>query len=217
MKKTERICEWPYSGQLQGWLPSLPSCIVPVIRQEPATVRQKVEPNYRSIIYTHLQEELMITVMHRSALTLLTMSLAAQFCLPTGAENTTLTGSASKTTVKSSATKRFFQEHPKVKSATIGAGVGTAAGAVTGLISGKGVVRGAAIGAGTGAGVGLIESSSTMKRHPIIKNVAVGTAAGLGLGLAASRGEHKGKRVGQAAGVGAAVGLAAGLLKDRLR
>ncbi|MBY0357815.1 MAG: glycine zipper family protein [Candidatus Obscuribacterales bacterium] len=110
--------------------------------------------------------------------------------------------------------RTFFQRHPKVKAATVGAGVGTAAGAVTGLISGRGVVRGAAIGAGTGAGVGLVRSSNTMKRHPIVKNVTTGTLVGLGVGAAASRGH---RRALQGAGIGAAVGLGASLLKGDLR
>lgn len=109
--------------------------------------------------------------------------------------------------------RSYWQRHPKVKAVAIGAGVGTAAGAVTGMIAGKGVLRGAAIGAGTGAGVGLVRSSRTMKRHPIIMDTATGTLAGLGLGAAASR---RGKRIGQATGVGAAVGLAAGLLRNGL-
>lgn len=110
--------------------------------------------------------------------------------------------------------RTYFQRHPKVKAVAVGAGVGTAAGAVTGLISGRGVVRGAAIGAGTGAGVGLVRSSRTMQRHPIVKNVTTGTLVGLGVGAAASR--HR-KRVWQGAGVGAAVGLGASLLKGDLR
>lgn len=109
--------------------------------------------------------------------------------------------------------RTFWQKHPKVKAATIGAGVGAGAGAVTGLIARRGVVRGAAIGAGTGAGVGLVRSSETMKRHPIIKDVSTGTLVGLGIGAAAGRrgGALKG------AGVGAAVGLGASLLKNGLR
>lgn len=110
--------------------------------------------------------------------------------------------------------RTFFQRHPRVKAATIGAGVGTAAGAVTGLVSGRGVLRGAAIGAGTGAGVGLIHTSPTMKRHPIVRDVAEGSLVGLGVGAAASR---KGKRMLQGAGVGAAVGLGVGLLKEGLK
>ena len=125
-----------------------------------------------------------------------------------------LHGGVQKTT---SATKRFFQQHDKIRSATVGAGVGTAAGAITGLVSGKGVLRGAAIGAGTGAGIGLIETSKTLKRHPIIKSIATGTTAGLGLGAAASGGEHSVKRVGEGAAVGAALGLGLGLLKDKLK
>ena len=106
--------------------------------------------------------------------------------------------------------RTYFQKHPKVKSAVIGAGVGAGAGAVTGLISHRGIFRGAAIGAGTGAGVGLIRSSQTLKRHPIIRDVATGTAAGFGLGAAASR---HGRTMGKSAAVGAAVGLGYNLLK----
>ncbi len=110
--------------------------------------------------------------------------------------------------------RTFWQRHPKVKAAAIGAGVGTAAGAVTGLVSGRGVVRGGLIGAGTGAGVGLVRSSDTLKRHPIIRDVATGGLVGLGFGAAASR---RSKRVWQGAGVGSAAGLAYGLLKHGLR
>lgn len=108
--------------------------------------------------------------------------------------------------------RTFWQKHPKVKAATIGAGVGAGAGAVTGLISGRGIVRGAAIGAGTGAGVGLVRSSKTMKRHPIVRDVATGGLIGLGIGGAASR--HRGWLKGAA--VGSAVGLGWGLLKNGL-
>lgn len=110
--------------------------------------------------------------------------------------------------------RKFFRRHPKVKAVAIGAGVGTAAGAVTGLISKRGVVRGAAIGAGAGAGAGLIRSSTIMKRHPIMKDVATGTVAGLGFGAAASR---RGSTALKGAGVGAAVGLGYSLLKGELR
>lgn len=70
------------------------------------------------------------------------------------------------------------------------------------------------IGAGTGAGVGLVRSSHTMKRHPIVRDVASGTLIGLGLSAAATRGR---KRMWQGTGVGAAVGLGYGLLKNGLR
>lgn len=115
----------------------------------------------------------------------------------------------SKQHVSSKAT--YWQRHPKVKAATVGAGVGTAAGALTGLVTRKGVVKGAAIGAGTGAGVGLIRSSHTMKRHPIMKDVATGSAIGLGLGMAGGRGRHHNLK---ATGVGAAIGLGVGLVKN---
>jgi hypothetical protein len=136
------------------------------------------------------------------------LALITQTITPSWADSTTLHGSASKTHLKSST---YFSQHPKVKAATIGAGVGAGAGALTGLITHKGVMRGAAIGAGTGAGVGLVQSSRTMKRHPIIKDVAEGTLVGGGLGLAGSR---QGRTAVKTAGVGAAVGLGAGLLKN---
>ncbi|MBX9939187.1 MAG: hypothetical protein K2Y32_08050 [Candidatus Obscuribacterales bacterium] len=110
--------------------------------------------------------------------------------------------------------RTYWQKHPKVRATALGAGVGTAAGAVTGLVSGRGVVRGGLIGAGTGAGVGLVRSSETMKRHPIVRDVASGTLVGLGLSAAATRGK---KRLWQGTGVGAAVGLGYGLLKNGLR
>jgi len=105
----------------------------------------------------------------------------------------------------------YWSRHPKIKSAAIGAGVGTAAGAVTGLVTGRGVVRGAAIGAGAGAGVGLLRSSHTMRRHPILNDVATGSVVGLGLGLAGGR--HHGTAA-RATAVGAAVGLGVGLFKN---
>ncbi|MBX9687495.1 MAG: hypothetical protein K2X27_12380 [Candidatus Obscuribacterales bacterium] len=108
--------------------------------------------------------------------------------------------------------RSFWQRHPKVKAATIGAGVGAGAGALTGLIAHRSIVRGAAIGAGAGAGVGLVRSSSTLKRHPIVRDVGTGTLVGLGIGAAAGR--HGGTLKG--AGIGAAVGLGVGLLKHGL-
>lgn len=106
--------------------------------------------------------------------------------------------------------RTYFQRHPKVKAATIGAGVGAGAGALTGLVTGRGIIRGGAIGAGTGAGVGLVRSSTTMKRHPIIRDVATGTLVGGGLGWAGSR--RRGT-IAKGAGVGAAIGLGVGLFK----
>ncbi|MGD9683118.1 MAG: hypothetical protein AB7W16_18165 [Candidatus Obscuribacterales bacterium] len=109
--------------------------------------------------------------------------------------------------------RTYFQKHPKIKAATVGAGVGAGAGALTGLMARRGVLRGAAIGAGTGAGVGLIRSSSTLKRHPIVRDAATGATAGLGFGAAASR-RVFGKTTGKAAAAGAAVGLGYGLFKN---
>lgn len=125
-----------------------------------------------------------------------------------------LQGTASRNTAGLTGTKKFFAEHPKVKSATVGAGVGAGVGAVTGLITHKGVLRGGAVGASTGAGVGLLQSSDTMKRHPIVKDLAQGTLVGAGIGLAAHSGHGTGKKTTQAAIAGAAVGLGAGLLKN---
>lgn len=99
--------------------------------------------------------------------------------------------------------RTYWQRHPKVKSAAIGAGVGAGAGAVTGLVSGRGVLRGAAIGAGTGAGVGLIRSSRTMRRHPLAKDLATGAAVGFGLGASSSR---RGSTMVKATAIGTAVG-----------
>jgi len=114
---------------------------------------------------------------------------------------------------RTSQAKTYFQTHPKVKKAAIGAGVGTATGAAVGLISGKGVLRGAAIGAGTGATVGAVSGSQTLKRHPYMKDMAIGTLGGAGLSLAMNKGHGKGKRVVEGAALGAAVGLGAGFLK----
>ncbi|MDZ4835131.1 MAG: hypothetical protein SGJ27_15250 [Candidatus Melainabacteria bacterium] len=104
----------------------------------------------------------------------------------------------------------YFQKHPKVKSAVVGAGVGAAGGAVAGLVSGRGVLRGAAIGGGTGAGVGLIRSSRTMKRHPLAKDMATGAAVGFGLGAASSR---RGSTMVKSAAIGTAVGGGVHFLK----
>ena len=120
------------------------------------------------------------------------------------------TGSATRVRVHHSAS--YWQRHPKVKSAAIGGGVGAASGALVGGLTHHGVMRGAAIGAGTGAGVGLIRSSQTMKRHPIVKDVATGSAVGLGLGWAGGRG---GSRAFKGAAIGGAVGLGAGLLRHK--
>ena len=130
--------------------------------------------------------------------------------------DTTLQGSTSKSKYQqTTGLKGYFQRHPKVKSATVGAGVGAGVGAVTGLISGKGTMRGAAIGAGTGVGGGLVRSSKTLDSHPVVKDTATGTLLGAGLGLAASRGHGKGKKIAAATAVGAALGLGTGLLKDK--
>lgn len=106
--------------------------------------------------------------------------------------------------------RTFFQKHPKVKAATLGAGVGAGVGALTGLLTHQSVMRGALIGAGTGAGVGLLRSSSIMARHPIMRNVATGSLAGLGIGGAMGR--HRGLA---GLGIGAAVGLGASLLNGQ--
>jgi hypothetical protein len=113
-----------------------------------------------------------------------------------------------------SRTRNYLYQHPKVKSATVGALVGTAGGAAVGLLSGRGIGRGALIGAGTGAGVGLIRSSEILKRHPIARSTATGTAAGLGLGMIASRSHHAGLK---GAAVGGAIGLGFGALGSVLR
>lgn len=108
----------------------------------------------------------------------------------------------------------YFQDHPKVRAVTMGAGVGAAAGAVTGLVANRGIMRGALIGAGTGAGVGLIRSSHIMHRHPIVNDTLTGSAVGLGLGWAA--GGHGRNWAGKGLAVGSALGLGAGLLRNGL-
>jgi hypothetical protein len=107
--------------------------------------------------------------------------------------------------------RTYWQRHPMQKGAAIGGGVGAAGGAIAGLISGRGILRGAAIGAGTGAGVGVVRTSETMKRHPVVRDTATGGLAGLGLGWASSR---RGSTIGKTAGVGAAGGFGYALLKD---
>jgi hypothetical protein len=121
------------------------------------------------------------------------------------------------TSVRTPERRTYFQRHPKQKAALIDGGIGTAVGGVTGLVTHKGFFRGAAIGAGAGAGVGLIRSSDTMKRHPIVKDLATGTVAGLGVGMAASRGHGAVGRIGKITAVGAAAGLGLGLLKNKFQ
>jgi hypothetical protein len=148
----------------------------------------------------------MIRSLEKSVLPLLSLAVVGtQTMLP--GEATTYQAGVTRARVKHTT---YWQRHPKVKSAAIGAGVGTAAGAATGLLTGRGVGRGAVIGAGTGAGVGLIRSSHTMKRHPIVNDTATGAAVGLGLGLAGGRSHGF---AGKATAVGAAVGLGIGMFK----
>src|SRR5437016_736462 len=64
----------------------------------------------------------------------------------------------------------WFHQHPKIRAATIGAGIGAIAGGAVGLIRGRHVGRAIASGAGAGAGIGLIRSSNHLKRHPIIQD-----------------------------------------------
>lgn len=178
---------------------------------------------------------MLIFFAHKSVAGALALSISVILCSCAFAQSTTLNGSVNRThtskTIKSEVSsvqqrpkviykkvyverkdnRTYFQRHPKVKAATIGAGVGAGAGAVTGLVTRRGVVRGAAIGAGTGAGVGLVRSSKTMKRHPIVKNTATGALVGLGLGAAGSR---RGSTVTKTTAAGAAVGLGYGLFKQ---
>lgn len=157
----------------------------------------------------------LMTLTTKISATAMAALVAGLFTLtPVQAQSTYLNGSASKGTANTSATKRYFNAHPKVKSATIGAGVGAGVGAVGGLVTGRGVLRGAAVGAGTGTGVGLLQSSQTMKRHPVMKDVAQGTLVGAGLGLATHRGHGTAKKTTQTAVAGAAVGLGIGLIKN---
>lgn len=154
----------------------------------------------------------MVTSGTRAVGVLAAAAFALQLSAPALASDTTFHGSATRTRIHANE-QGFFTRHPKVKAATVGAGVGAGAGALTGLVTHRGVARGAAIGAGAGAGVGLVQSSDTMKRHPIIKDVAEGTIVGGGLGLAGGR--RHGTAV-KTAGVGAALGLGVGLLKNKL-
>jgi hypothetical protein len=156
----------------------------------------------------------MTTRISATAVAALVAGLFTMSPAPSLAQTKTLSGTASRSTASTSATKQYFNNHPKVKSATIGAGVGAGVGAVGGLVTGKGVLRGAALGAGTGTGVGLIQSSETMKRHPVMKDIAQGTLVGAGLGLATHRGHGTAKKTTQTAVAGAAVGLGVGLWKS---
>ena len=140
---------------------------------------------------------------------LTTLVAASQVCVP-AMPASYYHGYAVKPTT-SMKIRGYMYRHPKVKAATVGAGVGTAAGAVAGLLSGRGIMRGAAIGMGTGAGVGLIRSSQTMWRHPLIEDTATGAVTGLGLGAAAGHGHGSAVK---AAAVGSAVGLGLGAMKQ---
>src|SRR5690349_13763515 len=62
--------------------------------------------------------------------------------------------------------------NPIVKQSLVGAGIGAATGFLTGHHhrEGHAVLRGAGIGALTGAGTGLVSSSQTMRRHPLVKS-----------------------------------------------
>jgi hypothetical protein len=145
----------------------------------------------------------------------LAVAALAAFSMTAPSFATTYEGTVTKNkhhhTTSTYKTGTYWERHPKVKSAAVGAGVGTAAGAVTGLVTHKGIMHGAVIGAGTGAGVGLIRSSDTMKRHPIVKNTLTGTTIGAGLGMAGGRGHHPAVK---SAAVGSAIGLGYGVFKD---
>jgi len=146
----------------------------------------------------------------------------ASATLPLQVQATTYAATASKThhaaePHATTATKSsYWQRHPKVKSAAIGAGIGTASGALVGGLSHRGIARGAVIGAGTGAGVGLIHSSKTLNRHPYMKDAATGSAVGLGLGLAMSRGHGTATRSLGGAAIGGAAGLGIGYLRRHM-
>ncbi len=98
-------------------------------------------------------------------------------------------------------TKRALR-NPIVKQAAIGAVAGTIGGALSGETS---AVKGAGIGALTGAGTGLIDTSSTMNRKPLLKSTAKGAVIGTGVSAVAGRGKVKGAVVGAGVGAGAHV------------
>jgi hypothetical protein len=86
-----------------------------------------------------------------------------------------------------------------VKQAAVGAGIGAA----TGYISKESSIgRGAGIGAITGAGTGLLDSSNTLRRRPLIKDTAKGAVIGTGTSAVLRNNKLKGAAVG--AGSGAA-------------
>lgn len=133
----------------------------------------------------------MLTILKPKAL--LTLSLLTVFGV-----NTMMPAQAEDRT-------RRALRNPIVKQAAIG----TAAGAVGGVLSGEtSVLKGAGIGALTGAGTGLIDTSSTMNRKPLVKSTAKGAVIGTGVSAVAGRGKVKG------AAVGAGVGAGAHLLND---
>ena len=92
--------------------------------------------------------------------------------------------------------------NPIVKQAAVGAVAGTIGGALSGETS---AVKGAGIGALTGAGTGLIDTSTTMKRKPMLKSTAKGAVIGTGVSAVAGRGKVKGAVVGAGVGAGAHV------------
>lgn len=86
-----------------------------------------------------------------------------------------------------------------LKQSAIGAGIG----AITGGVSERGtVLKGAGVGALTGAGTGLIDTSRTMERHPLLKNTAKGAVIGTGVSATTDRSKVKGAAVGAGAGAG---------------
>jgi YMGG-like Gly-zipper/Glycine-zipper domain len=86
-----------------------------------------------------------------------------------------------------------------VKQAAVGAGIGAA----TGYISKESSIgRGAGIGAITGAGTGLIDSSSTLRNRPLIKDTAKGAVIGTGASAVLRNNKLKGAAIGAGSGAG---------------
>ncbi|MGE0201815.1 MAG: hypothetical protein AB7P76_12730 [Candidatus Melainabacteria bacterium] len=86
-----------------------------------------------------------------------------------------------------------------VRQAAIGAGIGALGGALTERTS---IGRGLGVGALTGAGTGLIETSDSMQRHPLVKNTLQGAVIGTGTSVARRGDTARGAVIGAGAGAG---------------
>lgn len=81
--------------------------------------------------------------------------------------------------------------------------VGAGAGAGAGILSDRSSVgRGAGIGAVTGAATGIVDSSRTIRRRPLIKDAGKGAIIGTGAAAIQRESKLKGAAIGAGAGAG---------------